>query len=68
MAVHHFSAPDIVVARGWQPMDTFPKDGGMVEVRTADEFVAAARWIAEESRIWTSVDRTFVEWRYSESD
>ena len=36
MAVHNLTASDVVVDKaGWQPMDTFPKDGTVVEIKDA---------------------------------
>jgi hypothetical protein len=46
MAVHHFTAPDLTVARGWQPMDTFPRDGSTVQVRDEAGNLAEAVWLA----------------------
>jgi hypothetical protein len=43
VAVHHFTAPDLVVDT-WQPMETFPKDGTIVEVKDASGFVCKAQW------------------------
>ena len=47
MAVHHFTAPDVVVKRGWQSMDTFPQDGSIVEVTDAGGFICKAQWVSE---------------------
>ena len=50
MAVHHFTAPGLTVARGWQPMETFPRDGSVVEVRDESGTVDQAAW--REDQIW----------------
>jgi|KBSMisStaDraftv2_1062788.scaffolds.fasta_scaffold01978_25 hypothetical protein len=44
MAVHHFTAPDLIVTRGWQPIGTFPRDGSVVEVKDAENHVVQAFW------------------------
>jgi hypothetical protein len=44
MAVHHFTAVGIESARGWQPMDTFPRDGAVVEVQDIHGRVVTATW------------------------
>jgi hypothetical protein len=53
VAVHHFTAPDLVIAvGGWQPMDSFPKDGTIVEVIDSKGVTCNAQWHSE--RILTS--------------
>jgi hypothetical protein len=47
VVVHHFTAPDLVVAEGWQPMDTFPKDGTIVEIKDIDGVICKAQWHSE---------------------
>ena len=58
MAVHHFTAPDMVVARGWQPIDTFPRDGTVVEVKDASDNIVKAFWKDERMAVGVgSLDR-----------
>jgi hypothetical protein len=48
MPVDNLSAPDLVIAiGGWQPIDTFPKDGKVVEITDASGFVCRAQWNSE---------------------
>ena len=51
MVVHHFTAPDLVThpadTERWQPMDTFPKDGTIVEIKDTNGFVCKAQWHSE---------------------
>ena len=44
MVVHDLSAPDMVVRRGWQPMETFPTDGTVVQIIDATGFICKAQW------------------------
>jgi hypothetical protein len=46
MGVDNLSAVGIVAA-GWQPMDTFPKDGTVVEIIDRTGFVCKAQWHSE---------------------
>ena len=53
MAVHHFTAPDLVVDKaGWQSMESFPKDGTIVEVIDSKGVTCNAQWHSE--RLLTS--------------
>jgi hypothetical protein len=53
VAVHHFTAPDLVVdMAGWQQMDSFPKDGTVVEVIDQKGVTCSAKW--QNERILTS--------------
>jgi hypothetical protein len=48
MPVDNLKAADLVVAiGGWQPMDTFPKDGTIVEITDASDFTCKAQWVSE---------------------
>jgi hypothetical protein len=48
MGVDNLRAADLVVAvGGWQPMDTFPKDGTVVEITDASGFICRAQWNSE---------------------
>jgi hypothetical protein len=66
MAVHHFTAPGIVVARGWQPIETFPKDGRVVEIREGDGPPSRATW--RDGRLHVDADGTHnpTHWRSPE--
>jgi hypothetical protein len=64
MAVHHFTAPDLIVVRGWQPIDTFPHDGRTVEVRDAMGQITKAAWNNKTGQIEVSAGAgVSVEWR-----
>jgi hypothetical protein len=53
VAVHHFTAPDLVTKPDpWQPLSTFPRDGTVVEVIDAKGVTCSAKWQSE--RILTS--------------
>lgn len=46
MAVHNLTAANVTVDKaGWQPMDTFPEDGTVVEVITKNGFTTKAQWM-----------------------
>lgn len=49
MAVHHFTAPDLITQPdgAWQQMDTFPKDGTIVEVTDQSGFRCKAQWVSD---------------------
>jgi hypothetical protein len=48
MGVDNLKAADLVVdTAGWQPMDTFPKDGKVVEIMDDRERVCRAQWHSE---------------------
>ena len=67
MAVHHFKAPDLVIVRGWQPIDTFPRDGSVVEVRDAAGLISKATWNTKAGQIEPSMGAgVSVEWRNPE--
>ena len=70
MAVHHFTAADLTVVRGWQPIETFPRDRSMVEVRDAAGNLALAFWENERMVIGGNVDcpalGELTQWRYQE--
>ena len=73
MVVHHLTALDLVVESeaeaGWQPIDTFPRDGTVVEVRDSALNVVKAFWKDDAMAIGVgSLDRPalgeLVNWRY----
>lgn len=67
MAVHHFKAPDLVITRGWQPIETFPHDGRTVEVRDAAGTVSKACWNDKAGQIEPTLGSgVSVEWRNPE--
>jgi len=44
MGVDNLKAASLVITVGWQPMDTFPKDGSTVEITDAKGFICRAQW------------------------
>lgn len=68
MAVHHFTAPDLVVARGWQPMETFPRDASTVEVRDEAGHIVTAAWLVKTGEMIVSggLAGNPVQWRHPE--
>ena len=53
MAVHNLTAANVTIDKaGWQPMDTFPEDGKVVEVIDKRGFTCKAQWHSE--RVLTS--------------
>jgi hypothetical protein len=68
MAVHHFTAPDLTVARGWQPMETFPHDGSVVEVRDETNHIVRAIWLVKTREMIVSggLAGAPVQWRHPE--
>ena len=66
MATHHLSAVDVEVARGWQPMDTFPRDGSMVDITDAEGRICKAMWMDKKMRIAHQGIATPVNWRWPE--
>ena len=68
MAVHNLSAVDVVVARGWQSMDTFPRDGTMVEVTDLEGRVCRAVWMGDKNRVAAQGIGPPVNWRYIEEE
>lgn len=66
MAIHHFTAPDLVVARGWQPIATFPQDGSVVELRDEAGNIDQASW--REGQIWMAKGLAGppTQWRHPE--
>jgi len=65
MAVHHFIAADVTVARGWQPMHTFPQDGRAYEVRDEANHIGTALWVNGEVRC-DGPARVLTHWRNPE--
>ena len=48
MAVDNLNAADLVVdTAGWQPIETIPKDGTVVEVIDESGFACKAQWNSE---------------------
>jgi hypothetical protein len=68
MAVHHFTAPDLVVARGWQPMETFPRDGSVVQVRDEAGNISTATWLVKTGELIANerLSGNPVNWRHPE--
>jgi hypothetical protein len=66
LAVHHFKAADFTVAVGWQPIDTFPQDGQVYEIREGEGPVSKATWV--EGRLHVSAEGTHnpTQWRQPE--
>jgi hypothetical protein len=58
MAVHNLQAESLVVTT-WLPIDTFPRDGTVVEVLCADDEVRLAQWNFNIGSIM--VDSTSIE-------
>jgi hypothetical protein len=64
VAVHHFTAPDLVTKPDpWQPMSTFPTDGTIVEVIDANGVTAKAQWHSERVLTASLSVREPVQWR-----
>jgi hypothetical protein len=66
MAVHHFTAPDVTVARGWQPIETFPKDGTIVEVIDVHGNIYRAQWHSERILTASLSAGKPAQWRHTE--
>lgn len=66
MAVHHFTAPDLVVARGWQPIESFPRDGRTVEIRENDGPISRAVWRDGRMHLDAAGTRNPTHWRIPE--
>jgi hypothetical protein len=71
MAVHHFTAPDLVISWDWKPLDTFPRDGTVVEVKDAAGHVVRAFWKDDAMAVGIgSLDRPalgeLTHWRHIE--
>ena len=47
MATHDLNAVNLVVDPGWQPIETIPKNGTVVEVKDDKGFICRAQWNSE---------------------